>query len=232
MENNFCLKAFLLLGVDPNRPIRKWFVTFNNLLAAWIMSLSIFKCYLDRNLENIEPISLIIMIFVKYFSLAFGAKTAKQILESKEQFWEVDIVDDEITYLIQYMKAIEKWYESSVIVGACIYTVLPLLSIHSSVFNCIIPHYIPFPLFYIVEIYIIIVSSFVFVYFNIFVCSLIVSATIQFRLVNLKIRDHNLKDIENNRDVEVYVRNMKKIIKHQQLLMRYVDDLNTVFSAP
>ncbi|XP_023311544.1 uncharacterized protein LOC111692075 [Anoplophora glabripennis] len=196
------------------------------------MSLSLFKCYLDRNLENIEPISAINIIFVKYLALAFGTKTVKQILESKEQFWQIDIVDDEITYLIQYLKAIERLYKSSIFFSVSAYTVPPLLSINSSVFNCFIPHYIPFPLFYIAEVYIVIFSSFVFVYFNIFVCSLIVFAAIQFRLVNFKIRDLNLKDIENDQDVEVYVRNMKRIIKHQQLLMRFVDDLNTILCVP
>ncbi|XP_023311539.1 uncharacterized protein LOC111692070 [Anoplophora glabripennis] len=196
------------------------------------MSLSLFKCYLDRNLENIEPISALNIIFVKYFPLALGTKTVKQILEYKQQFWEVDIVDDEITYLIQYLKAIERLYKSAIFFGVSAYTVPPLLSINSSVFNCFIPNYIPFPLFYIAEIYVATIGGLLFLSFNIFVCSLIVSATIQFRLVNLKIRDLNLKDIENDQDVEVYVRNMKKIIKHQQLLMRYVDDLNTILSVP
>ncbi|XP_023309845.1 uncharacterized protein LOC111691371 [Anoplophora glabripennis] len=232
MENNFCLKAFVFLGVDPNRPIRKWRVTFNSALAVWIISLSLCKCYLDRNLQNIEPISALNIIYVKYLALAIGRKTVKQILESKEQFWEVDIVDDEITYLIQYLKAIDRLYKSSIFLAVSAYTVPPLLSIKSSVFNCFIPEYIPFALFYIVEIYVIIVGSFVFIYFNIFVCSLIVLAAIQFRLVNFKIRDLSLKEIENDQDVEMYVRNMKKIIKHQQFLMRYVDELNTILSVP
>ncbi|XP_023309852.1 uncharacterized protein LOC111691378, partial [Anoplophora glabripennis] len=161
-----------------------------------------------------------------------GTKTVKQILELKEQFWEVDIVDDEITYLIQYLKAIDRLYKSAILLAVSAYTVPPLLSMNSSVYNCFIPFHIPFPLFYIIEIYVTIINAFVFIYFNIFVCSLIVFAAIQFRLVNFKIRDINLKDIENDQDVEVYVRNVKKIIKHQQLLMRYVDDLNTILSVP
>ncbi|XP_023309847.1 uncharacterized protein LOC111691373 [Anoplophora glabripennis] len=196
------------------------------------MSLSLYKCYLDRNLQNIEPINALIIIFIKYLALALGTKTIKQILESKEQFWEVDIVDDKITYLIKYMKAIERWYKSFVILAVSAYIVPPLLSINSSVFNCFIPFHIPFPLFYIAEVYVCIYSGLLFISLTIFVCSLIILATVQFRLVNLKIRDLNLKDIENSQDVEVYVRNMKKIIKHQQLLMRYVDDLNAILSVP
>nr|AUF73034.1 odorant receptor [Anoplophora chinensis] len=133
---------------------------------------------------------------------------------------------------MKYLKAIKRLYTSSLFVAVCVSIVPPLLSRNSSVFSCFIPHYIPFPLFYIAEVYVITFGSFVFISFNIFVCSLIVSATIQFRLVNFKIRDLNLKDIENDHEVEVYVRNVKKIIKHQQLLMRYVDDLNTILSVP
>ncbi|XP_023309846.1 odorant receptor 22c-like [Anoplophora glabripennis] len=171
-------------------------------------------------------------IFVKYLALAFGTKTVKQILEFKEQFWEVDIVDKEITYLIRYLKAIERLYKSFVVLAVSAYIVPPLFSTNPSVFNCFIPYYMPFPLLYIAEVYVTICSAFLFISFNIFVSSVILLAAIQFRLVNFKVRDLNLKDIENDQDVEVYVRNMKKIVKHQQLLMRYVDELNTILSVP
>ncbi|XP_018560827.2 odorant receptor 49b-like [Anoplophora glabripennis] len=61
---------------------------------------------------------------------------------------------------------------------------------------------------------------------------MIVSVAAQFRLVNLKIEDLNARKIENDHDLRVYKVNLKSIIKYQQFLIRFVDDLNKLLTVP
>lgn len=137
-----------------------------------------------------------------------------------EDFWEVNVIDDQVKFLSQFFNGVAKMYKNILIFAILIYIVGPFLSKASSIFNCYVPPYVPFPLFYIVEFYIVLNASLVFVCFNIFICSLIVLVTVQFRLVNLKIKDLNVKEIENDHDVRLYVCKLKAIIRHQQFLMR------------
>ncbi|XP_023309849.1 odorant receptor 49b-like [Anoplophora glabripennis] len=149
-----------------------------------------------------------------------------------EEFWKIVVADNQITFLLRHLKAVETFYRYVFIFGPFVFMAKPLVTQDSSIFNCYVPPVIPFPLFYILECYLVFLGSSAFIALNLFACSLIVLVAVQFRLLNLKIKYLNLEDIENSQDFNRFVRELKCIVNYQQFLMRYVKDLNKLFCVP
>lgn len=157
---------------------------------------------------------------VKYLALVFGRNTVKRLLKSMEHFWKVDAGDEQVMNFLKHSTRVEKMYKYIFFLGILTHAMKPFIAMGSSIFNCYIPPHVPFPLFYIVEFYVLVIAASLFVSFNIFVCSLIISVVVQFRVLNLKIKELNY--VETDGDLGKYVKELHDIIKYQQFLMRLV----------
>lgn len=161
-------------------------------------------------------------VTVQYLALIFGRKTVKRLLDSMKNFWNIDVTDDEIKRYMQHLKRVEKIYKFFFIFAFLTLAIRPFIFKGSSVFGCYVPDQIPLPLLCAVEYFYLIFAMATYVCPNIFICFLIISLVVQFRLLNLKIKNLNLVEVENDRDLHMYKRDLGFIIKHQQFLMRLV----------
>lgn len=89
-----------------------------------------------------------------------------------------------------------------------------------SMFGCYVPPEIPYPLYYIFELYVLCFLSAGFVSFNVLICSLIILVVKQFRLLNYKIKAIDFKGIEHGQDLGERVEELKHKIKYHQFLIR------------
>lgn len=156
-------------------------------------------------------------MFIKYSTLVHGRKMIKQIVTAMEMSWNLDITDDEMAFLLRYIRAMESVYKYTLISGISMFAVKPFFVKGSSIFDCYVFPQIPFPLFYTVELYLLLFGASSFIFFNIFICHAIIKVVIQFKFLNFKIKELNFGDHPTK-----LTKDLKSLIKYQQFLIRLV----------
>lgn len=154
--------------------------------------------------------------------MIFKRQRVKQILEAMERFWDTDVNDNKTTYYLKHFKTVESVFKKIFIFLFLSHIIRPFISMGSSIFNCYIPPAIPIPIFFAAEVHVLILAVSSYASANIFVCSIIVFAVMQFRQLNLKIRETSRVEVKIKRDLEGFKRNLNSIVKYQQFLVRLV----------
>nr|QNH68051.1 odorant receptor 27 [Apriona germarii] len=133
----------------------------------------------------------------------------------------MDIVDDQTKFYEQHLRRVEKFHMFVMSTGMLAFAMKPfVLSDMGSMFGCYVPPEVPYPLYYIFELYVLSFLSAGFVSFNVLICSLIILVVNQFRLLNYKIKAIDFSGIENGQGLDARVEELKHKIKYHQFLIR------------
>lgn len=154
--------------------------------------------------------------------MTLQSKTLREVMKASEHFWELNVTDDRITAILNYLKRVENIYKPLLVLIILSFGVKPFLIKGSSIFNCYISPEIPYAVYYVLECYGLVIGASVFIFVNLCLCSFIISVVVQFRLLNIKIKNLNLGSAEEDYDLDRFLRELKSIIQHQQFLMRSV----------
>ncbi|XP_072381335.1 odorant receptor 13a-like [Diabrotica undecimpunctata] len=149
-----------------------------------------------------------------------------------EVFWTVDPEGSENQKLLKGLRKMEKSFLIYISCSVCMFIFKPLLVKGTTIYYYYQIEQIPFIVSYIIEFYVTLVTMSMVIGVNLFISITIVIGAGQFSNLNTKIRQLDLNKTQNNeRGLEVCIKEVREIIDYHNHLITYVRHLDEIFSS-